>query len=48
MPDLSIGDVARRAGLRTSAIRYYEKMGCCRARRAFVANADTTRKFSSG
>lgn len=27
MLDLSIGDVARRAGLRTSAIRYYEKMG---------------------
>ena len=27
MPDLSIGDVARRAGLRTSTIRYYEKVG---------------------
>ena len=27
MPDLSIGEVARRAGLRTSAIRYYEKVG---------------------
>jgi MerR family redox-sensitive transcriptional activator SoxR len=27
MPDLSIGEVARRAGLRTSALRYYEKIG---------------------
>ena len=27
MPDLSIGEIARRAGLRTSAIRYYEKVG---------------------
>jgi MerR family transcriptional regulator, redox-sensitive transcriptional activator SoxR len=27
MRDLSIGEVARRAGLRTSAIRYYEKIG---------------------
>ena len=27
MRDLSIGEVARRAGLRTSAIRYYEKNG---------------------
>jgi len=27
MPDLSIGQVARRVGLRTSAIRYYEKVG---------------------
>jgi len=27
MHDLSIGEVARRAGLRTSAIRYYEKIG---------------------
>jgi MerR family redox-sensitive transcriptional activator SoxR len=27
MPDLSIGEVARRAGVRTSAIRYYEKVG---------------------
>jgi MerR family redox-sensitive transcriptional activator SoxR len=27
MPDLSIGEVARRSGLRTSAIRYYEKIG---------------------
>lgn len=27
MPDLSIGDIARRAGLSTSALRYYEKMG---------------------
>jgi MerR family transcriptional regulator, redox-sensitive transcriptional activator SoxR len=27
MPDLSIGEVARRAGLRTSAIRYYERIG---------------------
>jgi MerR family redox-sensitive transcriptional activator SoxR len=27
MPDLSIGDVARRSGLRTSALRYYEKIG---------------------
>jgi MerR family redox-sensitive transcriptional activator SoxR len=27
MQDLRIGDVARRAGLRTSALRYYEKIG---------------------
>src|ERR1700736_6217450 len=27
MPDLSIGEVARRAGLRPSAIRYYERVG---------------------
>src|SRR6202171_6617214 len=27
MPDLSIGEVARRSGVRTSAIRYYEKIG---------------------
>jgi MerR family transcriptional regulator, redox-sensitive transcriptional activator SoxR len=27
MADLRIGDVARSAGLRTSAIRYYEKVG---------------------
>ena len=27
MPDLSIGEVARRAGLRPSALRYYEKIG---------------------
>ena len=27
MADLSIGEVARRAGLRTSAIRYYEASG---------------------
>jgi MerR family redox-sensitive transcriptional activator SoxR len=27
MPNLSIGEVARRAGLRTSALRYYEKIG---------------------
>lgn len=27
MRDLSIGEVARRAGLRASAIRYYEKIG---------------------
>jgi MerR family redox-sensitive transcriptional activator SoxR len=27
MPDLSIGEVARRAGQRTSALRYYEKIG---------------------
>jgi len=26
-PGLSIGEIARRAGLRTSAIRYYEKIG---------------------
>jgi MerR family redox-sensitive transcriptional activator SoxR len=34
MQDLSIGEVARRADLRTSAIRYYEKIGLLpRARR---------------
>jgi MerR family redox-sensitive transcriptional activator SoxR len=27
MPGLSIGDVARRAGLQPSAIRYYERIG---------------------
>lgn len=27
MVDLSIGEVARRAGVRASALRYYEKMG---------------------
>ena len=27
MPDLSIGEVARRAGLRASALRYYERVG---------------------
>src|SRR5262245_18765926 len=27
MRDLTIGEVARRAGLRTTAIRYYEKIG---------------------
>jgi MerR family redox-sensitive transcriptional activator SoxR len=27
MPDLSIGEIARRTGLRPSAIRYYEKIG---------------------
>jgi MerR family transcriptional regulator, redox-sensitive transcriptional activator SoxR len=27
MADLSIGEVARRSGLRASAIRYYEKIG---------------------
>lgn len=27
MTDLSIGEVARRSGVRTSAIRYYEKIG---------------------
>jgi len=27
MEELSIGEVARRAGLRTSALRYYESMG---------------------
>lgn len=27
MADLSIGEVARRSGLRTSAIRYYERIG---------------------
>ena len=27
MPDLSIGEVARSAGLRASALRYYEKVG---------------------
>jgi MerR family transcriptional regulator, redox-sensitive transcriptional activator SoxR len=27
MPDLSIGEVARRAGIATSAIRYYERVG---------------------
>jgi len=27
MPDLSIGEVAIRSGVRTSAIRYYEKIG---------------------
>lgn len=27
MTDLSIGEVARRSGLRASAIRYYEKIG---------------------
>jgi MerR family transcriptional regulator, redox-sensitive transcriptional activator SoxR len=27
MPGMSIGEVARRAGLRSSAIRYYEKLG---------------------
>jgi len=27
MPDLSIGEVARRTGLRTSAVRYYERIG---------------------
>ena len=27
MPNMAIGEVARRAGLRASAIRYYEKIG---------------------
>jgi MerR family redox-sensitive transcriptional activator SoxR len=27
MPDLSIGEVARKAGVRTSALRYYERIG---------------------
>jgi MerR family redox-sensitive transcriptional activator SoxR len=27
VPDLAIGEVAERSGLRTSAIRYYEKVG---------------------
>ncbi|GHO84054.1 MerR family DNA-binding transcriptional regulator [Dictyobacter formicarum] len=27
MEELSIGEVARRSGLRTSALRYYESMG---------------------
>jgi MerR family transcriptional regulator, redox-sensitive transcriptional activator SoxR len=27
MPDLTIGEVARRSGLRSSAIRYYESQG---------------------
>jgi len=27
VPNLSIGEVARRSGVRTSAIRYYEKVG---------------------
>jgi MerR family redox-sensitive transcriptional activator SoxR len=27
VPNLSIGEVARRSGVRTSAIRYYEKIG---------------------
>jgi MerR family redox-sensitive transcriptional activator SoxR len=27
VPDLTIGEVAQRSGLRTSAIRYYEKIG---------------------
>jgi len=27
VPDLSIGEVARRAGLRASALRYYERVG---------------------
>ena len=27
MADLSIGEVARRAGMRTSALRYYEEVG---------------------
>ena len=27
MPDLSVGEIARRAGLRASAIRYYERIG---------------------
>jgi MerR family transcriptional regulator, redox-sensitive transcriptional activator SoxR len=27
MPDMTIGEVARRAGLQASAIRYYEKIG---------------------
>jgi MerR family transcriptional regulator, redox-sensitive transcriptional activator SoxR len=27
MPNLSIGEVAKRSGVRTSAIRYYEKIG---------------------
>lgn len=27
MEDLTIGDVARQAGLRTSAVRYYESLG---------------------
>jgi MerR family transcriptional regulator, redox-sensitive transcriptional activator SoxR len=27
MPNMTIGEVARRAGLRASAIRYYEKIG---------------------
>ncbi len=27
MPDLSIGEIAGRAGIRPSAIRYYERVG---------------------
>ena len=34
MPDLTIGEIARRAGVRPSAIRYYEEVGLLpRARR---------------
>jgi MerR family redox-sensitive transcriptional activator SoxR len=49
MASLSIGEVARRTGLRTSALRYYEEAGIlpppARVSRRRVYDADTVRKI---
>ncbi len=49
MTGLSIGEVARRSGLRTSAIRYYEKIGLLpRAPRTRFISGVTIHSFLIG
>ena len=47
-PTLTIGQVATRAGLNTSRIRFYERTGVLPCRTASAANAATTRKSCTG
>ncbi len=44
MPDLTIGDVARRSGLRPSALRYYEEAGLLPA----PARVNGRRRYDGG
>ena len=46
-PTLTIGQVAQRAGLNTSRIRFYERTGVLRNRTASAANAATTPRSST-
>ena len=46
-PELTIGEVARRAGVATSSIRYYESIGCSPRRIGWAVSGATTRTCSA-
>jgi DNA-binding transcriptional MerR regulator len=49
MPNLRVGDLAERTGIKVSAIRYYEEIGLIPAAVASrVANGSITSTMSSG